>query len=468
MKLARRTLMLTAAASVARAAEPTTVICPLTVAPTVLIPGVSDAFATRLVGGKIYSGLMRWDAAGVLQPDLAESVEVSADGLTYRFHLRKDVTWHDSGGFDSSDVAFSLTQFHRALQPRRRLERLMVETPDALTLVVGLPAPEQGFLASLDALSLPIVPRHIHDRPGWGLNPLEVTPVGTGPFRVESWLRLVRFEWFAGAKPALAVIGFPIVPDGIARLALVDSGAVVLLVGDAVDPAAIVRLRSSATLAVEAEYPRAARTIAGLRLNPAVVPLDKSEVRVALAAAINRHAALREGWAGQGRVAIGPIIDGTGEILPEFNPRAASAALNAAGLRPDEAGIRGRLTYLHPANAPWSSLFPPLRASLGQVGVELVAEAVSAVEWISRLAAGKYQITGFSVDQPGDPAADLAAYASMLPDLAPLALPDAQAQALLVRKMPAIWLVEPAISVVRDKRLNLPGGVLGSFAGAMV
>ena len=446
MRLSRRGFMLAAAAApVAQAAEPTTVVCPLVGAPKILVPGVSDAFGTRLVGGKIYRGLMRWDAEGVLRPDLAKAVEVSPDGLTHVFHLRQDVSWHDSGGFSADDVAFSVAKFHRVLQPRLSLDRVTVGTPDPWTVVLSLPAPDGGFLASLDALSLPVVPEHIHNRPGWALDPVQVPPVGTGPFRVERWLRLVRFEWFAGPKPGLGAIDCPILPDAAARLALAESGTALLLAGDAVDLAAVPRLRSMPALAVDAEYPAGARSIAGLRLNPAAAPLNQPEVRSALAAAINRQAALREGWAGLGRVATGPVVGRSdGAALPEYSPRAASSALTAAGLRPDDAGIRATLTYLHPGEPPWQALFPMLRASLAQVGVELVAEAVSGVEWARRVEAGGYQVTGVSVAQTGRPAVDLARGGEMA----------------------VIWLAEPGVPVVRDRRLKLPGGVLGSFAEA--
>ena len=45
-----------------------------------------------------YDGLMEYDVEGTLQPALAESYEVSADGLTYTFHLRQGVKWVDSQG----------------------------------------------------------------------------------------------------------------------------------------------------------------------------------------------------------------------------------------------------------------------------------------------------------------------------------------------------------------------------------
>lgn len=461
-----------------RAAEAAEIVCPLAVSPASLIPGVSDAFGTLLLGSKIYRGLMRWRPDGTLQPDLARAVDVSPDGLTYTFHLRPDVTWHDSGGFSAADVAFSINRFHRSLQPRLRLDRLKsVETPDELTAVLTLSASDDILLRKLDVLSLPIVPQHVHDKPGWALDPRLTLPVGTGPFRVESWadskLRLVRFEWYAGPKPAIAVISCPVLPDAAARLVLAESPKPLLLAGEAIDLPAIPRLRSLSALAVEGDWSPAVPAMAGLRLNLVAKPLDHMEVRLGLACAIDREMVVRNGWSGLGRVATGPTVASSAgrnddAVLPEHSLRAAAEHFSSGGLRPDDDGIRARLRFLLPPGAPWQGLFAAVQASLLQAAVELVAEPVAAAEWQARVAAGAYQITGFVADQTGDPALDLAVYEASLPELAPLLASGAtcQAEALLVERMPAIWLVEPAIPVVRDKRLHMPDGVLGSFARA--
>ncbi len=176
------------------------------------------------------------------------------------------------------------------------------------------------------------------------------------------------------------------------------------------------------------------RCLAGLRLNPAVTPLDRPDVRLALACAIDRAAVARQVWAGLARPA-------AGSALPGYSPLAASGHLNAAGLRPDDGGIRARLRYLHPPGVPWQTMVAVLRGALLQVGVELVAEPVSAADWVARVAAGAFEVTGCVARQ----AADLDA---------------------ALDGMPVLWLVEPGIPVVRDRRLTLPDGVLGDFTSA--
>ncbi len=488
MPLRRRTLLTGASAATAlafhpvRAADTTRIVCPLAAEPKLLIPGLSDEPATRLIGSKIYRGLCRFSAAGDWLPDLATSVQVSSDGLTYTFRLLRDAIWHDSGALTSDDVVFSIDHFHRRLQPGLGLDRVKeVRALDPVTVSITLDAPFEPFLRQLDGLSMPIVPRHVHDFLGFRLDPRETTPVGCGPFRVADWLRLVRFEWYSGPKPALLEIACPILPDWNARLARTQTGEPFLLAADAVDMAALPQLRLLETAVIEGDAPPSASAIAGLRINRAVKPLDDAQVRRAIASAINRSAVLREAWSGLGRVATGAVLGSSHDrdpavTLPTYDPRATSVILSAAGLRPDDTGIRLRLKHLVPPGEPWSRLAELLQTMLRQVGIELTPEGVSVAEWRRRVASGEYETTGFVQNQTGDAALDLAGYG--VPELTPLLAiqTDAatrlaalsKAQALLVESADWLWLVEPAIPVVRDRRLHWTGSIYGSFAGATV
>ena len=467
MRLSRRALLLAlgAAPYAVQAAELPRIVCPLASAPTLLIPGLSQSVEARLVGSKIYGGLCRFDSEGVPQPELAAGWEISTDGLTYVFHLRPGVLWHDSGAVTAQDVAFSIVRFHRILQPQLGLDRVSdVRVVDARTAMVTLAAAFPPFLRQLDARSAPIVPQHVHDCPGFALDPRQVAPVGSGPFWMAEWLRLKRFEWSAGPKPAIGEIDCTVIPDPAARLAVLDRPGG-LLVGEALGAADLSELRQQPTLAVEAE---AEGCVAGLRLNPAVPPFDDVRVRRGLACSVDRAALLRDVWSGLGRIAAGPASPRDGESLPSFDPRAAAASFTEAGLRPDSEGIRLRLPHLVPPGEPWRRLATRLQAMLSHVGVELVPEAVTTAEWTRRVAAGKYVTAGFTTRQTGDPVLDLAAYLADAPSIGPMLVAGEtiEAQLVLVREAARIWLVEPAVAVVRDRRLRLPGGVFGTFAAA--
>jgi len=100
--------------------------------PTSLVPINTSAGGNTDIGPKIVEGLLTYDMDLRPRPLLATAWSVSADGLQYRFELRRGVKWHDGKDFTSADVAFSITtlkQFH----PRGRgtfASVTEVRTPD--------------------------------------------------------------------------------------------------------------------------------------------------------------------------------------------------------------------------------------------------------------------------------------------------------------------------------------------------
>ena len=70
--------------------------------------GGAAAAIDEVVYANIFEGLTRFGPDGAVLPGLAESWEVSDDGLTYTFHLRAGVTFHDGTTMDAEDVVFTL------------------------------------------------------------------------------------------------------------------------------------------------------------------------------------------------------------------------------------------------------------------------------------------------------------------------------------------------------------------------
>ncbi len=160
--------------------------------------------------GYLFEGLTEtsW-LTGEVEPALAESWERSEDGLTWTFHLRSDVTWHDGEPFTAHDVDFTFNRIiyndeiedtDRATFEFRYLDddgawltdRMTVSATDDHTVQITLPVPFAPFLRALGA---PIFPEHLlapHVDEGtfasvWGLDTDPAEIVGTGPFTISSY-----------------------------------------------------------------------------------------------------------------------------------------------------------------------------------------------------------------------------------------------------------------------------------------
>ncbi len=150
----------------------------------------------------LYRGLMRFNQHGEPELDLAESLEISQDGLTYTFALRPDLRWHDGRQLTARDAQFTFEVLQdsdfpgeAALSAAARLAS--VEAVEEYTLVFRL---EQPFAPFLDLTTIGLLPRHIYSLiPVAELfdQPSTQNIVGNGPFEVthrdSDSIRLVPF-----------------------------------------------------------------------------------------------------------------------------------------------------------------------------------------------------------------------------------------------------------------------------------
>jgi peptide/nickel transport system substrate-binding protein len=141
-----------------------------------------DADLARLV----FSGLLTYSSTQELKPDLAKEYTVSADGKTYTFTLRDDVTWHDGKPFSSRDVLFTFEMIQNPLSGSPLLvsfQGVEVSAPNDTTVTFTLPEPFAPFLSTL---TVGMLPEHLlfdvsADR--LRLHRFNTQPVGTGPFQ---------------------------------------------------------------------------------------------------------------------------------------------------------------------------------------------------------------------------------------------------------------------------------------------
>ena len=131
--------------------------------PRHLNPAVQSGIATGEPGNQLFAAPLRYDEDWTPQPYLAESWDVSADGLTVTLNLVKGATFHDGVPIKSSDVAFSI----KTVQENHPFKTMYapvetVETPDDHTAVIKLSKPHPALLLAMSSQLLPIIPEHVY------------------------------------------------------------------------------------------------------------------------------------------------------------------------------------------------------------------------------------------------------------------------------------------------------------------
>lgn len=158
--------------------------------PPLLAPYLSTSGPIGLVASKIYQGLLDYDLELNIVPELAESYEVSDDGLTVTFNLQKGVTWHDGKRFISADVQFTIMEVQKKFHPRGPnsfKEVSEIQTPDQHTAICKLDRPAPYMMRAFAGYESPIVPKYLLEEHNIREAELGNNPVGTGPFKfVES------------------------------------------------------------------------------------------------------------------------------------------------------------------------------------------------------------------------------------------------------------------------------------------
>jgi len=163
---------------------------------------------SNLALADVFEGLLRTDPITTRpEPVLAESWEWSADGRDCTFRLRDGVRWHDGAPFTSDDVAFTFEAIFDERFPNSARFSLTVDgqpirvsTPDARTVRFSMPRPFAPFLA---AVEVPILPRHVLGPSladgsfgrRWGIDAKPAELVGTGPFRMKSYVPAQWIEY---------------------------------------------------------------------------------------------------------------------------------------------------------------------------------------------------------------------------------------------------------------------------------
>ncbi|HJX09542.1 MAG TPA: ABC transporter substrate-binding protein [Candidatus Binatia bacterium] len=323
-----------------------TLILGMTADPSTLNCGIESSQIVAMVTSSIYSGLIHLDEESNPHPDLAQSWEISPDGLVYTFQLRENVKWHDGEPFTSADVKFSFENLvgkynARGREAYRNIKA--IETPGPLTVKINLKKAYSPFLGVLTAHDGCIMPKHVFDGTDVFKNPHnDANPVGSGPFKFKEWKKgshvtLARNDnYFKKGRPFLDSVIFRIIPNAATRAIAFETGEInAIFASNSFPYQHVDRLKKLRNATIkDIGSPSLIGVHFNLKGNPIVA---KKEVRMAIAHAIDKKFVVEKGLRG-----VGKVID---SVIPPGIPWAYNANvpkypfdLNKANALLDEAG----------------------------------------------------------------------------------------------------------------------------------
>jgi peptide/nickel transport system substrate-binding protein len=198
-----------------------------------LEPHRENALSRARVTQNMYSYVVQADADLKIVPDLAEKWDISADGKTYTFQLRKGVKFHSGRDLTSADIKYSI---ERILDPATASQGAgllvsvgEVEAPDPGTVRLQLKNPDASLLSGLASAWGGIVDKTVVEQSDGDLSKADA---GSGPFMLEEWLpnqtlKLKHFaDYYNRDQPLLDGITFQVIPEESAIVAQLRSGSV--------------------------------------------------------------------------------------------------------------------------------------------------------------------------------------------------------------------------------------------------
>ncbi|AXA69892.1 twin-arginine translocation pathway signal protein [Achromobacter insolitus] len=359
--------------------------------------GGSSPFQTAT---KILERLLKLDADLKFQPALALSVTPAPDFRSYTIKLRDGVTWHDGAPFTSADVVYNVLQHWKPISAGIALKSLIGATAtDPLTVVLSFDAPVPDFFlkSTLAGQFQLLVPKHLYDGRDIITNPLNNTPVGTGPWKYGKWVRGSHVEylrndsyWNAG-QPNLDRLIIRWWSDPATRGAALETGELGLAYSNPVPARDIDRLLKTGKVVVDTRgYQNSAWTVTA-EFNQRRDIVNRREVRQAILHAIDRQFIVDTIYYGRGKPAIAPVFSSNPLFYTEdvprypFDPKKAAALLDAAGL-PVKDGKRFTVNLVA---AAWfeenAKLGQYLKQALQDVGIEVKLDSVDRATALKRI-----------------------------------------------------------------------------------
>lgn len=386
--------------------------------PDCLDPHVGGNYPQALVSSQYLETLYTKDADGKLVPWLAEDSTVSADGLTRTVKVREGISFTDGTPLTAEAVK---ANFEHLLDPKTAsstgflaLGKIdSMKAIDEATLELKLKTPDNSLLESFSmpwvSIQSPVALKRSQEENC-------AAPVGTGPFKVESWkkqdaVNMVRNEDYVQpvATPGhegaayLDGITWRFIPEAATRYAALQAGEVQVI--DNAQPDTIAAAAKSQGIEhLDAPRPGASNRI---ELNSSKAPFNDALVREAFIHAVNVNAGIDSLFFGTAPRSYSPLssvepLAYSAESLFGYDPAKAAELLDAAGwTERDSEGYRikdgERLSLTFPVSTSQSipaeqSLFEQLQATAKESGIEVKINLLDLSSWYGELFKNNYNL----------------------------------------------------------------------------
>ena len=358
----------------------------------------TDAQSER-IGALIFDALVKKDEHYNLQPWLAKSWE-QPDALTWVFHLRDGVKFHDGRPLTANDVVWTIESLVDAKYGGLITAKSgsfaavdRVEARDRLTVVIHLKHPDAGLLFNMSDGLFGVVPA------GSGKD-LGLAPVGSGPFRFVSAVQDKDVvvdrnpQYWAGA-PKLERIRFAVVPDAITTALELKKGSADVE-SNAITLDMVHSLQNTPNLATETAP---GSVVVYLNFNVQDAALKDKRVRQAFAYAVDRQAIVDALWRGKARLA-GSLLppghwaraDDSSMAAYPHDPARAKKLLAEAGLPTGRDGMNLRLMLKTSTDETTRLMATVLQQQLREAGIDLQIRSAEFGTFYADVTKGAFQI----------------------------------------------------------------------------
>jgi peptide/nickel transport system substrate-binding protein len=376
-----------------RKPDPDTLVMIIESSPNSLDPRIGIDAQSERIDELIFDALVKRDEHFNLQPSLATSWDIP-DPLTYVFHLRNRVRFHNGEPLTSRDVKWTFDSITNGTIRTAKASSYRfvdhIDAPDDVTVIFHLKEPWASLLWNVSDGAIGIVPYGSKSE-------MTAHPIGSGPFRFVSAAQdkdviIERNPNYWGSQAHVQRVLFNVIPDPTTRALELRKGSADIAI-NALSADTIVTLRRDSALQIE----QAPGTILGyMAFNTRDPILKDVRVRRAIAYAIDRQLLIRYLWRDQARPA--------NSVLPpsswawndnvqkySYDPDRARQILDEAGYKPVN-GIRFHITFKTSTEESPRLIAAAFQQQLREVGIALDIRTYEFATFLADVTKGAFQL----------------------------------------------------------------------------